>query len=71
MSEESINIDDKKKIKKIDFYENKKVLQIDDFDINKILVSEKEPYGKKYAFKYFIGIMIMMLLDHYLQGSHK
>ena len=54
MSEESINTDDKKK-KKIDFYENKKVLQIDDLDINKVLVSSKEPYGKKYAFKYFIG----------------
>ena len=34
---------------KSDFYKNKYV------DVNKILVSEKEPYGTKNAVKYFIG----------------
>ena len=34
--------------KKGDFYKkNKKIFNIDDIDINKILVSKKEPYGKK------------------------
>ena len=48
MSERSINFDDKKKRKKSDFYKkNKKIFNIDDIDINKILVSKKEPYGKK------------------------
>ena len=44
-----------KKIQKSDFYKNKKVFQIDDIDVNKILVSKKEPYGTKNAFRYFIG----------------
>ena len=54
MSRKNINFDDKK-IKKSDFYKNKKVFQIDDIDINKILISEKEPYSTKNALKYFIG----------------
>ena len=37
------------------FYKNKTAFQIDDIDVNKILVSKKEPYGTKNAFKYFIG----------------
>ena len=49
-----INFDDKK-IKKSDFNKNKKVFQIDDIDVNKILFSEKEPYGTKNELKYFIG----------------
>ena len=28
---------------------------MDDVDVNKILVSNKEPYGTKNTFKYFIG----------------
>ena len=54
MSRNNINFDDKK-IKKSDFYKNKKVFQIDDIDVNKILISEKEPYSTKNALKYFIG----------------
>ena len=45
MSGKSINFDDKRK----------KVFLIDDIDVNKILVSEKEPFGTKNGFKYFIG----------------
>ena len=54
MSGESI-IFDNKKIKKSKFYKNKKLFKIDDIDVNKILVSKKEPYGKKSSFKDFIG----------------
>ena len=44
-----------KKILKSDFYNNKKkVFNIHDIDVNKILVSQKEQYGKYYSFKYFI-----------------
>ena len=42
---------------KSDFYnnKNKKIFNINDTDVNKILVSEKEKYGKYNSFKYFIG----------------
>ena len=43
------------KNKKKDFYKNKKIFQIDGIDANNILVSEKEAYGTKNSFKYFIG----------------
>ena len=45
---------DEKKIKKSKFYRNNKAFQIDDIDVNKILVSKKEPYSIKDAFKYLI-----------------
>ena len=54
MSTKNIHFDDKK-ILKNDFYKNKKVFQIDDIDVNKILISKKETYVTKNAFKYFIG----------------
>ena len=54
MSKRSINFDNKK-IKISDFYKNIKIFNIDEIDVNKILVSKKEPYGAKGAFKYFIG----------------
>ena len=44
-----------KKIKKSGFYKNKRITKIEDIDANKILVSEKEAYGTKNSFKYFIG----------------
>ena len=55
MSTRSINFDNKN-IKKSDFYnKNKKIFNISDIDLNKILVSQKEIYGKNNSFKYFIG----------------
>ena len=45
---------DDKKINKSNFYKNKKLFKIDDIDVNKILVSKKEPYGKKSSLNYFI-----------------
>ena len=53
MSGKNINFDDKK-IKRNSFYENKKINNIEDIDVNEILVSKKEPYGKKNSHKYFI-----------------
>ena len=46
MSGKSISIGDKK-INKSKFYKNKKLSKTDEIDVDKILVSEKEPYGKK------------------------
>ena len=51
MSGKSINFDNNK-IKKSNFYRNKKIFKIDDLEI---LVSKKEPYGKKKSLEYFIG----------------
>ena len=39
----------------MNFTKIKKITCIDNTDVNKILVSEKEPYGAKNSFKYFIG----------------
>ena len=57
MSGNSINFDDRKKIKKSDLYNNKikAIFNIGDIDVDKILVSIKEQYGKYNSFKYFIG----------------
>ena len=54
MSGKKINFEDKK-IKKSDFYKSKKITKINDINVNKILLSKKEPYGKKNSLKYFIG----------------
>ena len=55
-------------INKSNFYKNKKLFKIDDIDFNKILVSKKEPYGKKSSFNELtvLDIMIMMPLDLYV-----
>ena len=42
-------------INKINFYKNQKLFNIDVTDIDIILVSKREPHGKKSSFKYFIG----------------
>ena len=54
MSGKNIILDDKK-INKNNFYENKKLFSIYDIEVDKILISKKEPYGKKSSFKYFLG----------------
>ena len=51
---------DNKKINKSNFYITKRLFKIDDINIDKILISKKEPYGKKGLFngisvKYFIA----------------
>ena len=66
MSGNKINFDNKK-IKKSDFYnKNKKIFNIKDIDVNKILFSKKESYGTKIHLKTLLGIIIKMLLDHYV-----
>ena len=65
MSRKRINFDDEK-INKSNFYKNKIFLNIDDIDANKILVSKKEPYGKKAHLNILMDIIIMMALDHYV-----
>ena len=62
--EKSINFNDKK-IRNNIFYKNKKIRSINDIDANDILISKKEQYGTKKLFKYFIGSMITITLDHY------
>ena len=59
-----VNFGDKQ-ISKISFYKNKNLFKIDDIDFNKILVSKKEPYGKKIHRNTLLDI-IMMSLDHYV-----
>ena len=59
---------DEKKIKKSDFYNNnnKKIFNIDDIDVNKILVSKKNNMANIIHLNTLLGIMITMLLDHYV-----
>ena len=54
MSRKNIIFNDKN-ITKSAFSKAKKLFKIDDIDVNKILVSQKEPCGRKSSFKYFIG----------------
>ena len=54
MSGKNIVFDDTKIIKSI-FYKNKKLFNRYDIEVDKILISKKEPYGKKSSFKYFLG----------------
>ena len=71
MSQKSINFDDKN-IKRSDFYKNNKLFKIDDIDVNKILATKKEPYGTKKPIKNtLLGMMIMILLHHYVQSFLK
>ena len=55
MSRKNIILDNKK-INKSNFCRYEKLFKIRHINFNKILVSEKEPYGKKKSsFKYLIG----------------
>ena len=54
MSGKNIIFDDKK-INKSNFYKNKELFNIYDTEVDKILISQKELYGKKSLFKYFLG----------------
>ena len=46
---------DDKKINKSNFYKNEKRFNIYDIEFNEILISKREPYGKKSPFKCFLG----------------
>ena len=72
MNGNSINFDNEN-IKKSDFYnKNKKIFNIDNIDVNNILISKKEQYGKyNIIINTLLGIMITMLLNHYIYLFHK
>ena len=55
-----------KKIKKSNFYKNKKLFKIGETGFDKILVSNKESYGKKNSLKYFIGYNDDDVIRHYV-----
>ena len=66
MSQKNIHFCDKK-IKKSSFYKNKKIFNnIDDIDVNKILISKKEPYGKKAHLLALLDTVIMMQSYNYV-----
>ena len=50
---------------------NKQIFNIDDIDVNKILVSKKSKMVNIIHLNTLLGIMIMMLLDHYIYLFHK
>ena len=72
MNGNSINFDNEN-IKKSDFYnKNKNIFNIDNIDVNNILISKKEQYGKyNIIINTLLGIMITMLLNHYIYLFHK
>ena len=71
MNRKNINFNNKN-IKKSDFYnKNKKIFNIDDIDANKILVSKKNNMVNIIHLNTLLGIMIMVLLDHYIYLFHK
>ena len=71
MNGKNINFNNKN-IKKSDFYnKNKKIFNIDDIDVNKILVSKKNNMVNIIHLNALLGIMIMMLLDHYIYLFHQ
>ena len=61
----NINFNDKK-FNKSNFFKNKKLFKIDDIDINEILVSKINHMVKKANLNALLGMMIVMILDHYV-----
>ena len=60
MGEKTINFDNKK-INKSNFYKTKRLFKIDDINIDKILISKKEPYGKKvYLIELHSNILLIL-----------
>ena len=49
----------------------KKIFNIHNVDVDKILISKKETYGEYNSLNILLGIMIMVLLDHYNYFFHK
>ena len=66
MNRNNINFDNKN-IKKSEFHNKDiKIFTIDDIDVNNLLVSKKEQYGNIIRLNTLLGIMIMILSDHYI-----
>ena len=60
MSEKTINFDNKK-INKSNFYRTKRLFKTDNIDVDKILISKKEPYGKKRHLNTLLLMKIMFI----------
>ena len=71
MSGNSINFDDKQIKKVTSTTKTKKIFNINDIDVSKILVSKKKNMVNIIHLNILLGIMIMMLLDHYIYFFHK
>ena len=54
MSGKNITFDDKK-INNRNFYKTKNLFCVFDIEADKILISKKEPHGKRSSFNYFLG----------------
>ena len=65
MAENNINFNDRN-INKSIFHKIKRLFNMGDIDVNKILISKKEPYGRKGSFKYIIGYKDKIMLVHYV-----
>ena len=65
MNGKNIVFDDKK-INESNFYKNKNLFSIYEIEGGKILISKKEPYGKKTHLNTFFDIMMMMSLGLYV-----
>ena len=55
-----------KRATRVTFMKTKSHLFIDDIDVNKMLTSNKEPYGKKLHLNTLLDMMITTTLDHYI-----
>ena len=63
---------DNKNIKKGDLYnKNKKMFNKDDIDVNEILASKKNNMANMIHLNTLLGMMMMVLLDHYIYLFHK
>ena len=70
MSGKNINFDDKK-IKRSSFYKKKKINNIEEIDVNNILVSKKSHTVQKVFTNTLSDTMIMIILDHCVEGFNK
>ena len=71
MNGNGINFDNKNIEKSYFYNKNKKIFNIGDIDVNKIWVSKKNNVVNIIHLNILLGIMIMMLLDHYIYLFHK
>ena len=60
MTEKTIDFD-YKNINRRNFYKTKRSFKIEDTDVDKILISKKEPYGKKIYLNTLLHMKIMII----------
>ena len=69
MDKKIIKFDDTE-IEEFEFHQHKSPILINDIDIDKIVVSDKLPFGKQ-DFKYFIGYKDAKKIDLYAYSVQK